>query len=320
HTNVQVAALAKQLDVETKEARQELARALREDDTKLLDQYPPQEAWIVDYFDQNRQRTITTFDRKKDADSFLTTVKHEVKEGIHIPIGKSIRVAKAADDWIAYVEGEGRERSTIEQYRQEVRHHIVPRLGNEKLARLTSPRINAFRDDLIKHLSRAMAKKVLSSLKAILKDAKRRGNVAQNVSADVSISTQGRLKPKLEVGRDIPTREEVRRIVDAASPGRGRALLLTAALTGMRASELRGLRWSDVDFGKQLIRVRQRADRYHKIGRPKSSAGTRDIPIEDMVVNTLREWKLKCPKGTENLVFPTGIGTVESLPNIWARI
>src|SRR5215468_5119141 len=163
HTNVQVRALAKQLDIEIKGARQELARALREDDTKLLDQYPPQEAWIVDYFDQNRQRTIKTFDRKKDADSFLTTVKHEVKEGIHTPIGKSITVAKAADDWIAYVEGEGRERSTIEQCRQEVRHHIVPRLGNEKLARLTSPRINAFRDDLIKHLSRAMAKKVLSS-------------------------------------------------------------------------------------------------------------------------------------------------------------
>jgi integrase len=128
------------------------------------------------------------------------------------------------------------------------------------------------------------------------------------------------MKLKLEIGRDIPTREEVRRIIDAASPGRGRALLLTAALTGMRASELRGLRWSDVDFGKQLIRVRQRADRYHRIGNPKSSAGTRDIPIEDMVVNTLREWKLQCPKGEQNLVFPTGIGTVESLPNIWARI
>jgi len=41
HTNVQVRALAKQLDIEIKGARQELARALREDDTKLLDQYPP---------------------------------------------------------------------------------------------------------------------------------------------------------------------------------------------------------------------------------------------------------------------------------------
>ena len=38
-----------------------------------------------------------------------------------------------------------------------------------------------------------------------------------------------------------------------------------------------------------------------------------------MVMNTLREWKLQCPKGPENLVFPTGVGTVEYLSNIVQR-
>jgi integrase len=161
---------------------------------------------------------------------------------------------------------------------------------------------------------------VLGSLKAILKDAKRRGNVAQNVAADVSIRTHGRTKAKLEVGRDIPARAEIQRIIEAAGQGRGRALLLTAALTGMRASELRGLRWSDVDLAKRLVHVRQRADRYRKIGRPKSAAGTRAIPVGDMVVNALREWKLQCPRGVENLVFPTGAGTIENHANIVNRI
>jgi len=164
-----------------------------------------------------------------------------------------------------------------------------------------------------------MAKRVLVHFKTILKDAKRRGNVAQNVAADVSITSHGRHKPKLEIGRDIPTRNEVQRIVDAAKPGKGRALLLTAALTGMRASELRGLRWSDVDLTERQIHVRQRADRYRKIGVPKSAAGVRDIPIGDMVVNTLREWKLQCPKGIENLVFPNLLGRVEYYPNIIKR-
>jgi len=277
------------------------------------------EAWIVDYTDQSGQRTIRTFEKKKEADAYLTTVKHEVKEGIHTPISKSITVAKAAEDWLAYVGGEGRERSTLEQYEQHVRLHILPRIGNEKLTRLTTPRMEALRDGLIKSMSRPMAKKVLKSVKAILKDAKRRGNVAQNVAADVSITTHGRTKAKLEVGRDIPTRAEVQRIIDAAEPGRGRALLLTAALTGMRASELRGLRWSDVELNKRQIHVRQRADHWAKIGQPKSAAGARTIPIGDMVMNTLREWKLQCPKGPENLVFPTGVGTVEYLSNIVQR-
>lgn len=169
-------------------------------------------------------------------------------------------------------------------------------------------------------MSRATAKKVLVALKAILKDAKRRGNVAQNVASDVSITQHGRAKTKLEIGRDIPTRDEIQRMVDAAAPGKPRALLLTAALTGMRASELRGLRWSDVDLTKRQIQVRQRADRYRKIGQPKSAAGTRTIPIGDMVINTLREWKLRCPKGAEDLVFPTMAGTVEYHPNVVQRI
>jgi integrase len=278
------------------------------------------EAWVIDYVDQHFKRHIKTFKLKKEADHYLTTVRQEVREGLHTPASKSITVAEAAEDWINFVGGEGRERSTIDQYRQHVRHHIVPRLGAERLARLTSPRINAFRDELIKDMSRAMAKKVLGSLKAILKDAKRRGNVAQNVAADVSITTQGRTKPKLEIGRDIPTGAEIQRIVDAAGLGRGRALLMTAALTGMRASELRGLRWADVDLSKRQIHVRQRADRYRKIGNPKSAAGTRTIPIGDMVVNTLRQWRPQCPKGLENLVFPTGVGTIENHANIVQRI
>jgi integrase len=277
------------------------------------------EAWIVDYFDQGGQRTIRTFEKKKEADAYLTTVKHEVKEGIHTPIAKSITVAKAAQDWLAYVSGEGRERSTVEQYEQHVRLHILPRIGNEKLARLTTPRIQALRDQLIESMSRAMARKVLKSVKAILKDAVRRGNVAQNVASNVSITSHGRHKAKLEIGRDIPTRSEIQRIIDAAKPGKGRALLLTAALTGMRASELRGLRWSDVELNKRQIHVRQRADHWSKIGQPKSTAGARTIPIGDMVANTLREWKLRCPKGTENLVFPTGTGSVEFLSNIVQR-
>jgi len=273
------------------------------------------EAWIVDYT-ANGSRHIETFARRKDADAREAQVTVDVAKGIHTAPSKSITVAKAADDWIGYIEGEGRERTTIHRYREIVRLHIVPRIGNEKLAKLTTPRINVFRDELVKSMSRPMAKKVLVALKATLKDAKRRGNVAQNVAADVSITSHGRINPKLEIGRDIPTRDEIQRIIDAATPGKGRALLLTAALTGMRASELRGLRWSDVDLSRRQIHVRQRADRYRKIGAPKSAAGTRTIPIGDMVVNTLREWKLQCPKGSENLVFPTRVGTVEHYPNV----
>jgi integrase len=41
-----------------------------------------------------------------------------------------------------------------------------------------------------------------------------------------------------------------------------------------------------------------------------------------MVANTLCEWRLQCPKGLLDLVFPTGAGTIENHANIvlWLAI
>jgi integrase len=55
------------------------------------------------------------------------------------------------------------------------------------------------------------------------------------------------------------------------------------------------------------------------MGRLKSEAAERAVPLPPMVVNTLREWKLACPKGELDLVFPNGRGNVESYSNIINR-
>jgi len=101
--------------------------------------------------------------------------------------------------------------------------------------------------------------------------------------------------------------------------GRWRPLLITAIFTGLRASELRGLRWSDVNLKANELHVRQRADRFNEIGAPKSAAGHRTVPFPKLVANTLMECKLACPKSELDLVFPNGAGKVESLANIINR-
>lgn len=78
----------------------------------------------------------------------------------------------------------------------------------------------------------------------------------------------------------------------------------------MRARELRGLAWSHVDLASGIIRVRQRADRYNKLGPPKTEASRRDIPMAPMVANVLREWKLACPATAVDLVFRSERGEI----------
>ncbi len=67
------------------------------------------------------------------------------------------------------------------------------------------------------------------------------------------------------------------------------------------------------------IRVHRRADEFGEIGRPKSEAGERSVPNGTLVMNTLKEWKLRCPKGDLGLVFPNGSGNVESHASIINR-
>ena len=132
---------------------------------------------------------------------------------MHTPASLSITVAEAADDWIEYIENEGRERSTRGAVPAVTSNTSMPASAGRKLSSLTTPVVNTFRDDLLKgkneQMSRPLARKVLTSLKSLLRDAHRRGNVAQNVALSVKIGVNKRDKRKLTVGVDIPKPDEI---------------------------------------------------------------------------------------------------------------
>jgi integrase len=273
------------------------------------------EAWIADFVDGNGDRHIQTFQQKKKADAFAAKTKVDVNAGTHVALDNDLTIAGVADKWIKGVEAHGRERATIKQYREHVHLHIVPRIGSVRLAKLTRGHVEHFRDGLLagdKALSRPMARKVLTSLKSMLRIV-HCGHLADNVR----ITTSKRENQKLEVGRDIPEPAEVRRLIEAAwDKPRLSVALKVAALTGLRASELRGLRWSDVDLKAGELHVRQRADRFGVIGAPKTDSSRRTIPMGADLILALKQWKLACPKGEAGLVFPTSKGNVDHHKNM----
>jgi integrase len=236
----------------------------------------------------------------------------------------SVTIAKAAELWLETCRAHYLEAATVTAYEQHVKLHIAPLTGATRLSRLSVPVVRAFEDRLRQDRSPAMVKKVLGSLGALVGDAQERGLVARNVVRDLRSrrkrgkqrQAESRQKGKLKVGVDIPSREEIKAIVEHLK-GRWRPILLTAIFTGLRASELRGLRWADVDLERRELHVRQRADRYNQIGKPKSLSGDRTVPFPPLVANTLKEWKLACPHG--ELVFPTRVGTIETHSNIVKR-
>jgi integrase len=279
-------------------------------------------AWIVDYVDTKGVRRLKTFKLKKDADQFSSTAAVEVREGVHVADSASATVEAAGNLWISSGENAGLERSTVDQRKRHLALHIKPLIGEVLLNKLTVPAVRDFEDRLRKEgRSPAMTKKVLTSLGSLLSDANERGLTNRNPVRDIRGGRKGRdrraerrQKGRLEVGVDIPTPDEIKALVAALEPN-WRPLLLTAVFTGMRSSELRGLRWQDVDFKSSEITVSQRVDQYGEIGQPKSEAGSRRIPVPPLVVNALKQHRLR-QTGSPAIVFANPDGQPRTHTNL----
>lgn len=293
--------------------------------------------WVVDYSDQSGKRRNKQFKRKKDADAFEISAKSQVAAGTHVADVDSVTVAQAAEAWIKAGELDGLQATTIRQRDQHVRLHIVPRLGATRMSKLTAPMIEEFKDSLLRDISRPLARAVLTSLKGIIRVARVKGLIGSNPAEAVRLAKrraedvvtdddEGEVKiiGKQDLRAMLAKSAEIwplQRIVHGRwVRGQGRPekhvvmpwrpMLVTAVFTGARASELRGLTWNWVDLENEVIKVRQRADRYGKIGPVKTETSRRTIPLAPMVVAALKEWRLVCPTNELNLVFPSESGQV----------
>jgi integrase len=279
--------------------------------------------WQVDFTDQAGKRRSKLFPRRKDADVYLVKVRSLVANHTYLADSESITVAEAAKSWLEHCEvrqktGRRMERATLRGYSDYVRLHITDQkvgIGDKLIVQLTRRHVNEFRDRLlINGRSEHLTRRALSVLKLILDHAIDNGQLFTNAAQGVRVIKSSRIDHMAPV----PSKEAIRALIEAADED-FKPHLIVSALGGLRASELRGLRWQDVDFEAGFIRIRQRADAYNEIGEPKSKAGFRDIPAGPMVLNALRHWKLRCPKSELGLVFPAPRGGILQHTNTQTR-
>jgi integrase len=276
--------------------------------------------WVYDYVDNSGKRHHKTYKRKRDADFGRQKIEAELAGGIHTASRASVTVQQASELWYTACEARNPpfERTTLDTYKR-AKDEINAELGAEKLNQLSTGKVVAFRDKIAIQEKECgntgdKAKRLVQILGAILADMQERGLIAQNIVYMLRKPKGGdRLKPKLEVGVDIPTPDEIHRLIAQLNHPRfvrWRAMLLTFIFTGLRASEVRGLPKNNVDLDKGELHVRQRADAYKKIGAPKTKGSRRTVPLIPTLVSVLREHMLSVPKTDHNLVFITRNGDV----------
>jgi integrase len=226
--------------------------------------------------------------------------------------GQRRSFAEAAEAHLIALENQGLKRSTLRGYRSLLEAHLLQGFGPRPADKIGESDVAALdrtlRDRGLKPQSR---RNVLGLLGAILETARKRGWTTRNPVSDYEKPR----KPRSEVEElRFLTLEELEAALRAATAdelGRlERALILTAAMTGMRRGELLGLRWKDIDWDAHKIRVVRtyvggRADT------PKSRLSRRDVPLADRVAAELqRLWELTPFQADEDPVFahPRGTG------------
>lgn len=165
--------------------------------------------------------------------------------------------------------------TTQREYRISVAKHLLPAFGNRQLREVTADKIQeqvaklraaGYSPRFIRNVYRGI-------LGSIFARAYEWGYWQERNPVDrVSF---GRLVDVRE--KRLLTPDEHARLM-AAMPVAGRLAVILARYTGMRVSEIRGLRWSDVDHQAGVLYVRRRKS-YGDVDEPKSAAGRRTIPL-----------------------------------------
>jgi integrase len=220
--------------------------------------------------------------------------------------GSEATFGMAAAEWMRYVEHDRKRRpSTVQDYRRELKQRLIPEFGaHTPLTEITTDRIEEFREKMVEEgtFSPRTINKRLQQLHSVFRRAQRVWGLQVNPVANAE-----RQPFKRSGDFRALTPSEVALLASSADNHQDAALFEIAAFTGLRLGELRGLRWSDVDWMNRLVHVRRSYTR-HEIG-PTKSGKVRSVPLVDQAAWALDRLSRREHFASEDdLVFVNAVG------------
>lgn len=197
--------------------------------------------------------------------------------------GKKMSVQQLADHYrlIELSDEASRTHRTKEVYKQHLDQHILPRWGSTCLGDVKAFAVERWLKSLeYAPATKAKIKNVFSVLYAHGMDY---GWAGSNPIRDVRQSAKRVREPDF---LEVP---ELTRLFDELSEP-SRTIAILAAGTGLRRSELFGLKWNDIDFHRKEIRIiRSIVDQI--AGQPKTLASLKPLPLHDDLAVVLCKWR-----------------------------
>jgi integrase len=234
-----------------------------------------------------RRRVIGTAFQYPDADSARNAVTGLLRElnanafqRCHLPM----TIAEVCDHFIQRElakDNSWRSYSTKKTYKAYLKRWIIPHWGSRRLSEIRTTEVESWLRSL--PVAKSSCAKIRGILSVLFNHACRHELFDRNPIHLVRQGAKRRATP------NVFTPAEIKALVDRLGL-RERTLVLLAASTGLRQSELFGLKWGDINFAHATMNV-TRSIVYGVVGPCKTESSQKPVPVHPTVLEALLTWK-----------------------------
>ena len=238
---------------------------------------------------KRKQQWVTVRGTKKQAETRLAELLNQMDTGGFIKPTKETFgsfLQRYLDDYISTQI----RATTLEAYQQRGKH-LIDGLGHIPVSELREEHIHKYYREKSKTLSPGTLIKHHNLLRSALSQGVIWRTLTRNVAEAVKPPKVSRKEMRALTG------PEVHRMLEACEDTAWHSIFHTLTWTGLRRSELLGLRWKDVDLILASLRVVQSVQRLNTgefiVQEPKTASGRRTIALSPASCLVLREHREK---------------------------
>jgi integrase len=260
----------------------------------------PSGRWEVRYRDPLGRPRRRRFDTKGAANDHVAKIRTQGNEGGYIaPEQGRITFDQWADAWWK-TKIDLRSR-TLARYERDLRLHIRPRFGRRQLSKITRSEVQAWVAEMrADGVPDSAVRRRYSVFRKVMGDAVADERIVKSPCREIALPQDKRLDIK------VLTAEEVAKLA-AAMPVWCRSFVWVAAYTGLRWSEMLGLRRRDIDLLHRRINVTRQivevGSEFRGFDKPKTDAGTRSIDLPPFLCGIIEDQLKRAQPGPDGLVF-----------------